>query len=143
MIIRPATLSDVNQIVEIAYKHSAIYTKLIADKNKIRNLVIDSISAAKNYSLVVELNNRIEGVLLAFTSNNSWAQRQNCAVMLWVSSVPGAGASMLRQFRNWILSRRAIKVAGFAPDIDVDPRVWMLANRIGFKQHGGAFLLYN
>jgi hypothetical protein len=85
----------------------------------------------------------VDGVLLAFTSDNAWAQRQNCAVMLWVSKIPGAGAMMLRDFRDWMQGRRAIRVAGFAPDVELDPRVWIIAERIGFERHGGAYLLYN
>ena len=143
MNIRPATLADRDALVLMAREESARYPHLRFDMQKTRALVTDAISAARHYALVAEEDKVVKGALLAFTSDNAWAQRKNCAVMFWVSSIPGTGAAMLRQFRDWVKSRRAIKVAGFAPDIDVDPRVWSLAERIGFERHGGAYLLYN
>lgn len=143
MIIRPATLSDRNAVLALAYEQAEKYPLLRRDAPKMNELFTDVVSAARHYGFVAEQNGEVKGVLLAFTVNNAWAQRQSCGVMLWVSKIPGAGAEMLRQFRDWIKSRRAIKVAGFAPDVDLDPRVWMLAERIGFQRHGGAYLLYN
>lgn len=144
MIIRPATLADLNRIVDIAMEASLMYPRMRADKAKIKALGVDAISAARHYALVTERDDGyIDGVLIAFTTDNAWAQRQNAQVMLWVSRFPGSGAAMLRKFRDWVLSRRAIRVAGFAPDVDLDPRVLALAERIGFKRHGGAYLLYN
>ena len=143
MIIRPATLADLNAIIDIAMEQTLKYPRMRPDKDKIRALGIDAISAARHYALVVESEGRVQGALVAFTTENGWAQRQNSAVLLWYSWIPGAGAAMLRQFRDWVLSRRAIKIAGFAPDVDLDPRIWKLADRIGFKRHGGAYLLYN
>ena len=123
-------------------EQTELYPRLRPDPDKIRALIVDSISAPRHYAFVVQ-DRKVDGVLLAFTSNNAWAQRQNCAVMLWVSKIPGAGAAMLRDFRDWMQGRRAIRVAGFAPDVELDPRVWILAERIGFERHGGAYLLYN
>jgi hypothetical protein len=143
VIIRPATLSDHQAILGIAYEQAKLYPLLKRDLRKMSDLFTDSVSAARHYSLVAEENGQVKGVLIAFVTNNAWAQRQNAGVMLWVSKIPGAGAIMLRQFRDWVKSRRAIKVAGFAPDVDLDPRVWKLAERIGFQRHGGAYLLYN
>jgi hypothetical protein len=146
MIVRPATLADLNAIIDIAMEQTLKYPRMRADKHKVKDLVIDAISAARHYALVVERDNgQIDGALLAFTTNNAWAQRQNCAVLLWQCSrwSAGGGAEMLRKFRDWVLSRRAIKVAGFSPDVDLDPRVWMLAEKVGFKPSGGAYLLYN
>ncbi len=120
------------------------YPRLRPDTAKIRSLGIEAISTAKHYALVaVHEDGSLMGALIAFTSTNAWAQRQNTHVMLWISMAPGVGAAMLRQFRDWVLSRRAIKVAGFSPDVDLDPRIWKLAERIGFKRYGGAYLLYN
>lgn len=143
MIIRPATLADLDAIIDIAMEQTLKYPRLRAERHKVKELVIDAISAARHMALVVEQDNRVQGAFLGFTTNNAWAQRQNCAVLLWYSWIPGGGAAMLRHFRDWVLSRRAIKVAGFSPDVDLDPRVWKLAERIGFKRSGGAYLLYN
>ena len=140
MIIRPATLADLEQILAIATEAAEeMYPRMRPDPLKMKALGVDAISAARHYALVTEREDGyIDGVLIAFTTNNAWAQRQNAQVMLWIS-----GSAMLREFRNWVKSRRAIKVAGFAPDVELDPRVLALAERIGFKRHGGSYLLYN
>jgi len=144
MIIRPATLSDLNRILDIAMETAVMYPNMRPDQRKMRALGVDAISAARHYALVTEREDGfIDGVLIAFVTDNAWSQRQNAQVMLWVSRFPGSGAAMLRKFRDWVKSRRAIKVAGFAPDVELDPRVLELAERIGFKRHGGAYLLYN
>ena len=146
MIIRPATLADLDAIIDIAMEQTLKYPRLRAEKHKIKALITKSISAARHFSWVVERDTgQIDGALIAFTADNAWAQRQHCSVILWVCShwSAGGGVAMLRQFRDWVLSRRAIKVAGFTPDVDLDPRVWMLAEKVGFKPSGGAYLLYN
>lgn len=142
MNIRPATLADRKAVLALAYEQADKYP-LKRDLRKMDALFTDVVSAARHYALVAEEGGVVKGALLAFTSDNAWAQRQNCGIMFWVSKISGAGAAMLRQFRDWVKSRRAIKVAGFAPDVDLDPRVWVLADRIGFQRHGGAYLLYN
>lgn len=145
MIIRPATLADKNVLMAISLSHAEeLYPRMKPDIAKIDGLVTEAISTAKHYAWVAERDDgKVRAAVVAFTTDNAWAQRQNSAVMLWVSVIPGAGATLLRGFRDWVLSRRAIRVAGFAPDVELDPRVWKLAERIGFERHGGAYLLYN
>lgn len=143
MIIRPATLADRDAIFDMAMEQAELYPLLRPNIDNIKALITDAISTARHYCVVARHRGKCEGVLVAFTMNNAWAQRQHCAVMLWVSKYPCAGAAMLRMFRDWVKGRRAIKVAGFAPDVNLDPRVWQLAERIGFERHGGAYLLYN
>lgn len=145
MIIRPATLADRVTLTAMAFEHAQeSYPRLKPDVEKMSGLVIEAISTSRHYAWVAERDDgKVRGAIIGLTNNNAWAQRQNCAVMFWVSLIPGAGATLLRGFRDWVKERRAIRVAGFAPDIDLDPRVWILAERIGFERHGGAYLLYN
>jgi len=144
-MIRPATLMDVEAIFSEAIFQQRIYENLKPNQEKIRKGIIEAISTAKHFVWVsVNKQNQPRGVLIGLTSENLWAQRQNCNIVMWVSDIPGDGVKLLRQFREWIRSRRAIKVAGFAPDTNtIDPRVWKLAEMMGFERHGGAYLLYN
>jgi len=142
-VIRPAVLGDLREIEALVLKETDRYEKLKADKEKVRSILLDLLGQKKHYCLVsVNYEDQIEGALLTFVGQNSWAQRLSAHVMFWVSDKPGDGATMLRMFRDWLGTRRGIKVAGFAPDIDVDERVWKLAERIGFQKHGGAYLRY-
>ena len=143
MNIRPATLQDKEVIFQLAVEQCERYPALRPDFDKIRHQIRLAISSAQHFCRVMEDTQRkVRGVLLAMGGNNLWAQRQFAVVNLWVSDLPGGGATLLRNFRDWAVSRPAIRVAGIAPDLDVDPRVWDLVQRIGFKKHGGAYLLY-
>lgn len=144
-MIRPATLADVDAIFDLAMALSPQYPKLKPDKIKIRKGIIQAISSAKHFAWVSESPYEgLKGALIGLTSENLWAQRQNCFVPLWFTERRGDGPKLLRAFKTWVQSRRAIRVAGFVADSKyVDQRAWLLAERIGFKRCVGAYLLYN
>lgn len=143
-MIRPATLADLNAINEIAHIEAAKYAKLLADPKKIRAGITTAISSAKHFCWVSEDDGRVNGALVALSSNNLWAQRDNCIVALWKACVVGDGRKMMREFLKWVDARRIIRVAGIVPDNNhVDPLVWSLVERLGFRKCGGAYLLYN
>jgi len=143
-MIRPATLKDKPVIQQMVLKETSRYP-LRPDIHKIQDALQEVIEAGRHYAMVAERDGQVEGALLAITNENLWAQRKTCTVVFWMSRSPGDGAALLRRFRQWIKGRRtAIRVAGFSPDIEVDdPRVWELAQRIGFKRYGGSYLYYN
>ena len=144
-MIRPATLADMDSLFGIAVYEVRKYERLRLDVEKIKRGLRHVISSAKHFCWVcVDSQDRPNGVIVGIVNDNLWAQRQSCNIVLWVSDIPGDGVKLLRQLRDWIRSRRAIKVVGFAPDTDdIDPRVWQLAEMMGFKRYGGAYLLYN
>lgn len=142
MIIRPATLADRSAIFAIARAQSGRYPHLRMDVEKVHESLKEVITG-KHFAYVAEDEGVVRGVLLGLVSDNLWAQRQNCNIVLWVSDIPGAGAKLLRRFRDWVKSTRFIKVAGMSPDLEVDRRALSLARRIGFERSGGAYLLYN
>jgi len=141
-MIRPATLQDVTGILGIALGEVKRYP-LRPDKDRMQKVIIETISAPSHLALVDEEDGQIRAVLLAMSGDNLWAQRKFANVMLWWSDKPGSGAKLLRRFRDWVTSRRAVKVAGFAPDIDLDERTYKLMEHLGFQRSGGAYLLFN
>jgi hypothetical protein len=141
-VIRPATLADRRQILDLVLPLAYEYP-LRFDVDRANEALTQGISGAQHFVWVDADGDDVNGVIIGLTGDNLWAQRKNCNIVAWVSRAPGAGAKLLREFRDWVKSRRAIKVAGLCPDIDTDPRIWDLAERIGFKRHGGAYLLFN
>ena len=145
-MIRAATLSDIYAIEGMAVPYMRDwYIKLKIDPKKIRKLLTMAISSAKHFCYVSE-NDRGEvvGALVAVSSENLWAQRQNCTVQLWHSEVVGDGRKMMKAFLDWIKNRRIIRVAGYVPDNnDMDFRVEHLLERLGFDRYGGAYLVFN
>ena len=144
-MIRPATLADVEAIWRISEFEARRYINLKQDTKKIRDGIVQAISSARHFCWVsVDMQNQVQGALIGLTSNNLWAQRKNCIVALWACVIEGDGAKLLREFKRWVQSRRAIRVAGLVPDSDhIDQRAYLIAERLGFRKCGGAYLLYN
>ena len=143
-MIRPAVLADLNGIIEIAMCEAMHYEGLHPDREKIRAGITQAISSAKHFCWVSVNDGGVAGALVGLSSENLWAQRQNCIVALWASEIVGEGRKLMKEFLKWIEDRRIIRVAGIVPDSNhFDPRVWKLAERLGFRKCGGAYLLYN
>lgn len=144
-MIRPATLNDISTIIAIGEVYARQYPELKPDHQKIRHLVTTAISSAKHFAWVSEDRpGNVTGALVAVSSDNLWAQRQNSLIILWASLVAGDGRRMLKEFLKWVDTRRIIRVAGIVPDNNqTDPRVWKLMERLGFRKYGGAYLVYN
>jgi len=143
-MIRPATLADLNAIFEIALIEASNYPKLMPDRERIRKGLTMAISSAPHFCWVSTDNGRVNGALVAVSSRNLWAQRQNCLVTLWKSVVVGDGRKMMKEFLKWVGARRIIRVAGIVPDSNhFDPLVWKLVERLGFRKYGGAYLIHN
>jgi hypothetical protein len=141
-MIRPATMFDAQQIVDLAVPLMAKYP-LMADVGRTRDLMRLLISSRAHFAWVADNDGAVTGALLAATGDNAWAKKKHSAVLLWLSRTAGDGAALLRKYRDWVLTRPVIRVAGFSPDInDIDPRAWKLAERIGFERHGGSYLLF-
>lgn len=143
-MIRPATLADADAIFDIALIHANQYQGLRPDIEKMRKGIVQAISTAKHIALVAEHKGKVTGTLIGLTSENLWAQRSNCLVVLWYSKIAGDGINMLRAFKKWVRSRRVIRVAGFVSDSEhIGRRTWLLVEHMGFYRYGGAYLLYN
>jgi RimJ/RimL family protein N-acetyltransferase len=143
-MIRPATLADIEAIFGLALKDAQSYSMLKPDYKKMRKVIMMSISGANHFCWVSENDGEVDGALIGLTSDNLWAQRKNCFVALWKSRKPGVGLKLLLAFKEWVQDRRGIRVAGFVPDSDhIDTRAYLLAERVGFRKCGGAYLLYN
>lgn len=138
-------MGDIRAIKEIAAPELEKYPELKADQQKINKLLTIAVSSAKHFCWVsVDEKDEVSGALVGVSSDNLWAQRQNCLVAFWKAEIVGDGRKLLEEFKQWVRSRRVIRVAGFVPDSNqIDPRAYKLANRMGFLRCGGAHLLFN
>jgi len=140
-MIRPATLMDRVQLIGLAMEYAELYP-LRPDKDKLSRMIVEAISTKRHFIRVSEERGKIKGALVAITSDNIWAQKQCCHIIFWATTITGEGAALLREFKQWLQGRQVIRVAGFAPDLEVDERTWKLTERMGFIKHGGAYLWY-
>jgi hypothetical protein len=144
-MIRKARQADVPGIRGLLAPYFSEYPRLRPDAEKVHEGLTRLVSGAEHFAWVgVSEDGEVTGVLLGYTADNLWAQRKRCHVLAWVSRAPSKteGLALLRQFVGWLDERPAIKVAGFAPDFDTDPRPWKIVERFGFRKYGGAYLRY-
>ena len=142
-VIRPAKMQDFDAIMEIAVEQCTRYDKMRVDTDKLKDTIRTGISAKAHFANVAIDNGQVVGVLIGMTINNAWAQKKNCAIVLWVSKVAPLGSHLLRSFKVWLKPRRGIRLAGLFRDIDGDERAWQLAEKLGFEKTGGGYYLYN
>ena len=117
---------------------ATLYPELIPDIEKINWLLRNCIQDQTHYSRVVGPVGEPQGAILTHTGNNEWAMKKHAKIILWYSDIPGAGAALLRGFRDWVKGQaKTIVLAGFDADWVVeDVRTLALAERIGFRCRG-------
>ena len=143
MVIRPATLSDYNQVLRLVKEQLVQYDRLRPDYDKLKYMFNLLVSSKAHFAEVVEDDHgNVVGALMALTSDNLWATKKNCAVLYWSSTLKGTGVTLLRHFKTWLSTRPAIRVAGFSPDLDIDDRTWTLVEKLGFNRCGGSYIKY-
>ncbi len=141
-MIRPATLQDVSAILSIGTVLAIDYP-LRVDKNRMKATIVETVSSRSDFAMVDEYNGIVRAVLLAVVGDNLWAQRRFSSIILWWSDKPGSGVKLLRRFKRWVESRRAIRIAGFVPDIDLADHVYKIFEHLGFRKSGGVYLFIN
>lgn len=123
--------------------HLAAGYPLRPDRDRMRVVLIELISAPSHFAWICTEHDVVRGVLLAMVSDNLWAQRRHANILLWWSERAGKGVSLVRTFKRWLKDRRGIRVAGFSPDEDLGERTLQLMELLGFNRRGGSYLLFN
>jgi hypothetical protein len=145
MIGRPLEIADGALIRAKAQRMAVVmYPELIPDIEKIHWLVRSATTEMSHYARTVGAVGEPKAVLIARVNPNLWAMKKHATILLWYSELPGGGATLLREFRDWVKEQGNIVMAGFEADwIAFDERPFQLAERIGFKRRGeGAFIYF-
>lgn len=139
-MIRKAVTADFAQCKKIADKCCERYPDLRPNESSIKKLFDECVSGARNFALVSVANGEIVGCIFAISYDHLWAQKQSSCVLLWRCETSGDGVKMLKQYREWVDSRAAIRRAGFQFDCEISERVFPVLERCGFKKVGGCYL---
>ena len=118
------------------------YPELIPDVAAEHSLLRELATNTQHYARAIGKVGDPEAVLLARTGNNLWATHKHATVLLWYSRSPGAGAKLLRDFRDWVKVQKRMVLAGFTDDFGLDDRVVALLRRTGFIQRGGVHVYF-
>jgi len=134
MICRPAKLSDVDAIVEIAVTSvSNDPLPLKIDREAMASMARECLGPA-HFVWVTEVDGKVVACVGAHVSPGFWFQKLQASVLLYYSLVPGAGLPLLREFANWVKSRSGIKLAIMELEPNVDPRLVRFLKRQGFAR---------
>ncbi len=122
---------------------ASLYPELISDIDKVHWLVRD-FATGGHYARVIGPLGEPRAVLLARVGNNEWAMKKHARIVMWYSEIPGAGATLLRDFRRWVDGEKSqVILAGFNADwVTLDDRPLKLAARVGFKLRGDGGYYY-
>ena len=131
-MIRPAKREDMNWLLEMAADLSAqYYPELRFDRKKTQGLITECISSPQHFAWVGD-----KSALFAATTPNHFAERNSCLVLALTGP---EGLPLLREFKRWVDSRRAIRGAVIIPEAH-EERYETLLTKLGFVQRGGRFI---
>ena len=134
MIFRPAKLSDVQAIVEIAVTSvSNDPLPLKIDREAMAAMARECLGPA-HFMWVAEQDGKAVACVAAHVSPGFWFQKLQASVLLYYTLVPGAGLPLMRQFAKWVKSRSGIKMAIMELEPNVDPRLVRFLKRQGFAR---------
>jgi hypothetical protein len=141
-IIRKAVPNDINSIVylgvEALNKYS--YPNLLIDKDKMREIGMECISASCNFSWVSETDNEITGAVCALVHPLMFYERSQASVIQFYCKTPGEGIKLLREFLKWARNRPVIKLICFTLEGRIDPRVGKMLSRLGLSRELPVYL---
>lgn len=135
MIYRKAKFEDVPAIVELA---------VISVSNDPLPVKIDKLSMADTAKVCMnpahflwvaeDEDGKIVAAFAACVQKSFWYERMQCSVLLYYTTVKGAGLPLIREFARWVKSRSAIKVAVISLEPGVDERLVKFFKRVGFSR---------
>lgn len=83
---------------------------------------------------VTEVDGKVVAAFAACVQQSFWFTKLQCSVLLYYSSVPGAGLPLIREFARWVKSRSAIKIAVIELEPGADQRLVRMFKRLGFTR---------
>ncbi len=146
-MIRKAENKDVSGIMELVKEaHSKSISQFVKlDPKTVRTNVQVCILSAEHFVLVVELDSKIEGVLIGVT-HQLWYSRAKQATDLFfyvTEEGTGWGAKLMRRFISWAKDNPGVKeiMIGITSGIGDADRTKILYERMGAMRIGDTFVV--
>jgi hypothetical protein len=135
MIYRKAKIQDIPAIIELAIISVSnnplpvkIDRKAMEDTGKVLLNPAHFLWVAENE------DGKIVAAFAACVQKSFWFERMQCSVLLYYTTVKGAGIQLIREFAKWVKSRSAIKLAIIELEPGADPRLARFIKRLGFSR---------
>jgi len=135
MIYRKAKFEDVPAIVELAVisvSNDPLPVKI--DKMSMADTAKVCLNPAHFLWVAEDEDGKIVAAFAACVQKSFWFERMQCSVLLYYTTVKGAGIQLIREFAKWVKSRSAIKVAVISLEPGVDERLVKFFKRVGFSR---------
>ena len=135
MIYRKAKLEDVPAIVELAVisvSNDPLPVKI--DKLSMADTARVCLNPAHFLWVAEDEDGKVVAAFAACVQKSFWFERMQCSVLLYYTTVKGAGIQLIREFARWVKSRSAIKVAVISLEPGVDERLVKFFKRVGFSR---------
>jgi len=135
MIYRKAKLEDVPAIVDLAVisvSNDPLPVKI--DKLSMSDTAKVCLNPAHFLWVAEDEDGKIVAAFAACVQKSFWYERMQCSVLLYYTTVKGAGLPLIREFAKWVKGRSAIKIAVVELEPKVDPRLVRFFTRLGFTR---------
>ena len=146
-MIRKAENDDVSGIMELVKEaHSKSISRFVKlDPKTLRTNVQICVLSAEHFVIVVELNGKIEGVMIGVTHQLWYSKKKQATDLFFYVTYEGTGwgAKLMRRFISWSKENPGVKeiMLGTTSGIGDVERTKKLYERMGAVRIGDTFVL--
>lgn len=135
MSIRPAKLTDIPAIVELAVE--SVTTHPLPLKNDLDAMAAMARSLIGNpahFVWVGEVDGKVVSCVAAQVGPGFWFKGLQVSVLLYYARPPGSVALLMRRLSTWMKGRSGIKLGVVELEPSADPRLVSLLSKMGFAR---------
>lgn len=135
IVLRKAVPDDIHAVTDFGVEVLNLdpYENLAISRVKVYSMVTECISSSSNFAWLAEKDGKIVGAVGALVHPMMFYEGSQATVVQFFCTSPGDGIKLLRKFMSWVESRRAIKMTCFSLEVNADPRIGKLLNRLGLS----------
>ena len=134
MIHRPATLRDLDAIVDLAVESVSNDPLPVKNDREAMRETAQSLINPAHFMWVTEVDGEVVAAVGACAQRSFWYRGLQVSVLIYYSRVPRAGAPLLRRFAEWCKGRSGIKVAIIELEPGAPASLIKYMRRLGFTR---------
>lgn len=100
---------------------------------KVQNVARECVVDPRNYAKVSVKNGEVVASVAAIVDDQIFFERKQASVVQFYTTVPGEGVKLMRDFLGWARDQRKIKSIVFMLEMNADPRICRMLERMGLN----------
>ena len=100
---------------------------------KLQNIARECIVGPNDYAKVSVQNGVVVAAVCAVVDEQILFERKQASVIQFYTTAPGEGIKLIRDFLRWARAQRKIKSIVFMLEVDADPRICKMLERMGLS----------